>query len=222
MHFITFVVTKEKPTEAVLAAAMAPFGPDALGADHKWGSYQLGGRYTGLLIPRELSGTAKGKSDKGPGNRGPGVDVLQLRNLKHPYFDDGAFPRAIVAHDQWYAPNSEILGSKHLLEEMGFPDVAEAFDETEELHAYRAWQCEAIDILKKVASDRDDWLSVLDIHRHVNFTAKLYPEIVKLHPNFALFENEDGSGLINMDKMPDGPSKGSLKSLKSRLLGKLN
>jgi hypothetical protein len=44
MHFITFVVTKEKPTEAVLAAAMAPFGPNVLGKDAKWDEWTLGGR----------------------------------------------------------------------------------------------------------------------------------------------------------------------------------
>jgi len=120
MHFIAFVVTNEKPTEAVLAAAMAPFGPDVLGDDHKWGWWGLGGRYTGLLIPHNIANTIKGKPDamppwerrddglRGPGKTGPGVDALQHSNLKYPYFDTGGFPAAVVIHDirsrMWIIP----------------------------------------------------------------------------------------------------------------------
>jgi hypothetical protein len=48
MHFAVAVVTNERPTDAMLAAALGPFGP-AAGAGAKWDWWALGGRYTGAL-----------------------------------------------------------------------------------------------------------------------------------------------------------------------------
>jgi hypothetical protein len=49
MHFAVAVVTQEKPTESMLADALAPFGP-AGAAEAKWDWYALGGRFSGHLL----------------------------------------------------------------------------------------------------------------------------------------------------------------------------
>jgi hypothetical protein len=111
MHFFAYVVTEEKPTDAVLAKVMAPFMPDALGNDHKLDWYALGGRYTGLLIPHQMANTIKGSFiGDGPGRTGPGVDALQHSNLKHPYTETRACAAAVVLGGEWYGrDNNDIL-----------------------------------------------------------------------------------------------------------------
>jgi hypothetical protein len=195
MHFITYVVTEEKPTDAVLAKVMAPFMPNALGNDHKLDWYALGGRYTGLLIPHQMANTIKGSFiGDGPGSTGPGVDALQLSNLKHPYAETSVCPAAVVLGGEWYGrDNNDMKGTKHVLYEMGFPDVAEAFDETEEMLALQAWMDEMADLLETVSGNC--WIAALDCQRYVNIAGKLLPVIQKLHPNVTYYEDNRKSGL---------------------------
>jgi hypothetical protein len=190
MHFITFVVTKEKPTEAVLAAAMAPFGPNVLGKDAKWDEWTLGGRYTGLLIPHSIENTVTGGPNVSdaelaiaamaesadtvvtqPGRTGPGVDALQARNMKRFHNkDNGAFPYAILLDGHWHS--DEVIGVEGMARQMAtilgidFDHLAGKFagqhDFTEERAALNAWREKAVQILDTVRPD--DWLSVVDIH----------------------------------------------------------
>jgi hypothetical protein len=122
MHFCVLVVTKDKPTDDVLAKALAPFGRHALGNDAKWDWYALGGRYSGHLIPLHFADTVTGRahfpeheiSDDGIidtsaakiakyGSTAPGVDALQRRNART---NDIFMPVFAVLIDAcWHEPN---------------------------------------------------------------------------------------------------------------------
>jgi hypothetical protein len=90
MHFVTFVITSEKP----LGKVLAPFGPDG---NRKWDA--LGGRYSANLQPISFENTITGGDDIPAielqmlsmfppevkpslhGTRGHGVDAAQIKNL---------------------------------------------------------------------------------------------------------------------------------------------
>jgi hypothetical protein len=58
VHFAVLVVTKDKPTERVLARALRPFGPRTVRP--KWNWYALGGRFSGVLHPLDVADTVTG------------------------------------------------------------------------------------------------------------------------------------------------------------------
>jgi hypothetical protein len=106
MHFAVAIVTKEKPTEAILAETLAPFGP-AAGIEAKWDWLALGGRFSGLLCPKQIADTVTGgveyPDDELPlmpiRRCGPGVDALQNGNLES--FNWTVPPRVLVTDGQW-------------------------------------------------------------------------------------------------------------------------
>jgi hypothetical protein len=106
MHFAVAIVTNEKPTEAILAETLAPFGP-AAGVEAKWDWQALGGRFTGLLCPKQIAGTVTGgveyPDDELPLRpilqSGPGVDAVQNGNLET--FNWTFPPRVLVIDGQW-------------------------------------------------------------------------------------------------------------------------
>jgi hypothetical protein len=121
-----------------------------------------------------------------------------------------------VIHEEWHGDGANILlGSKHLLSQMGFHDVAEAFDETGERHVWEAWQHEVADLMQAVC--KNCWIAVVDCHKYVNLALKLLSEIQKLHPNVVYYEDDGASGLIVSED--DVTLKGSVKN---RLLGSLH
>jgi hypothetical protein len=178
MHTSVIVVTKDKPTEDVLATALAPFGPVALGPAAHWDWWALGGTFTGLLIPHDLANTITGGPDISPAElavegivaaagvtmtrlgdqAGPGVDALQHRNFKE--LLDGWMPLAIVIDGHWH--QCEIYPVEPLLRSIGRIDEADRHDFSEERAAGAVWDEKAIRILDVVPSDH--WISVVDIH----------------------------------------------------------
>jgi hypothetical protein len=172
MHFVVLVVTYDKPTEAVLEAALAPFGIAALGPHAKWDEWALGGRYTGLLIPHDLADTVTGgphvsememlRSQVGaiqrPGHTGPGVDALRKSNLKD--YHGGRFPFAVLIEGQWHSDG--VPSVEGMLRGMGLDDTADQQDFTEERAALRAWCSKFETLMDGVAPDL--WLALIDCH----------------------------------------------------------
>jgi hypothetical protein len=192
MHFITYVVTDEKPTEDVLAAALEPFGPSWEGGIGKWDWWKLGGRYTGLLIPDDPENDSitgryaitpiearmaehdaeAGLQTKHHGRTGPGVDALRFCDIKESL---AGIPAAVVMGGQWYeVPTSPELMVRGLLRKLqqiapGFSapprDDAAGFDNKceEQETAVRAWWEGEIG----PRFDRGcggNWLAVVDCH----------------------------------------------------------
>ncbi len=175
MHSITFVVTKDRPTEAVLAAALAPFG--AQSDDPKWDRYLLGGRYTGNLIPHDADDTMMGAADPSeqrffteisksagltsnrPGRTGPGVDAAQVQNIRNLC----VIPRTVVIDG--YSHECGVVPANAMLRNAGMTEAADAMDEhdvSEERAAIAKWRNTIIDIMSRVPDDH--WLSVVDCH----------------------------------------------------------
>lgn len=114
MHFMAFVVTQEKPTEVVLAAALDSFGHSEKGGEDHWDYYCLGGRYARRLIPyggAEMSETerrfveflseAMDLTLTRPGPEpSPGVDALQICNLQE--LQHGTVPYVLIVGDCWH------------------------------------------------------------------------------------------------------------------------
>jgi hypothetical protein len=116
MHFITFVITESKPTDALLSDALEPFGPDG---SAKWDAWTLGGRYSGNIPVKRLEDTLTGGDEipdsdlvlmdmlsgeglrmERPGHRRAGVDAAQIRNIDFDSFRHNPF--ALVFNGDWH------------------------------------------------------------------------------------------------------------------------
>ena len=174
MHFFALVVTEEKPTEEVIGKVLKPFGPDG---GRRWDHWALGGRYTGNLIPLDLPNTLTGGPDvpevemvldrmsREAGLRavrserpGPGVDALQLQNLKriHP----GVAPLAVVAGDNWY--ECEVHPIEPLAQALGLQIRMRPEELDAERSAVARWLDEVRALLESVPEEH--WLAVIDCH----------------------------------------------------------
>jgi len=169
MHFAVLVVTKDKPTEDVLAAALAPF------KDSKWDWWTLGGRYTGQLIPHDVADTVTGGHDlpeievmvdamfkkdgmviQRPGSTGPGVDALQLGNFKQ-----GQAGFAVVIDGRWH--ECEVMPIEPIVRAYGLDRcTVGSRDYTEERAAVKRWDARLTALMDGAPDDH--WVSVVDIH----------------------------------------------------------
>jgi hypothetical protein len=142
MHSLILVITPAKPTDDVLAAALAPFREKEDVTDKRWlvgywDDWALGGRYTGQLIPHDVADTvtggnlgmetdlifagvlenAVGDGDvtlQIPSDTGPGVDACRYSNLKELPF----VPNAVLIDGHWHRP--EQPDQRRILSELGF------------------------------------------------------------------------------------------------------
>jgi hypothetical protein len=191
MHFIAFVVTDQKPTEDVLAAALEPFRPSWEGGAGKWDWWKLGGRYTGLLIPKDPGNDSitggyaiqpievrmaehnaeAGLQTKHHGRTGPGVDALRFCDVKELL----SGPAAVVIGGQWYeAPTAPELMARGMLRKLqelhpGFSpppldDAAEFDNKCEEQEAAICawWEDDIKPMLNRCCGCY--WLAIVDCH----------------------------------------------------------
>ena len=185
MHFIVFVVTDEKPVEDVLAAALEPFRPSWEGGAGKWDWWKLGGRYTGLLIPKDpkndsitggyaitpIEARMATRDTRHHGRTGPGVDALRFCDIK----EQLSGPAAVVIGGQWHeaptSPELMVLGTMRKLQELhpGGPrwplENDPEFDkkcEEQEAAICAWWEGEIKPLLNRRCGCT--WLAVVDCH----------------------------------------------------------
>jgi hypothetical protein len=176
MHFLTLVISDEKPTEELLKKWLSPFVPEKLDF------YALGGRYTGLFIPREIENTVTGGPDvpeaelalaamseeigvksERPGFCGSGVDALQVKN-----FDGaGAGPMAVVKDGKWFEPSEDAKAAaamntlkRGFRKYPGFESVKADEKGQKDLDEWN--KRTFIDLVADVRPDQ--WLSYVDCH----------------------------------------------------------
>jgi hypothetical protein len=107
MHFAIAVVTNDKPTESMLADALAPFGP--AGGEPKWDWFALGGRFSGHLFSTDMTDTITGGPEYPDdelsvtsfpvGELGYGVDAVQCGSLEA----ITSLPVGVVFDGCWHA-----------------------------------------------------------------------------------------------------------------------
>jgi hypothetical protein len=169
MHFAVAVVTEEKPTEAMLADILAPFGP-AAGTEAKWDWQVLGGRFSGLLGPHGIGGTIT----SGPecpddefyfipiDDPGPGVDALQNRNLETYYWH--VPPRVLVINGQWLEAPPLVVdfggGLRPFAFYLGDIDPLAPIVSSREVRRADDWFERFYGVLDGLPDDR--WISILD------------------------------------------------------------
>jgi hypothetical protein len=172
MHFVTFVITESKPTDALLSDALAPFGPDGTG---RWDAWTLGGRYSGNLPVKRLEDTMTGGDEipdsdlalismlsgeglrmERSGHLGAGVDAAQIKNVDFDSFRQN--PLALVFNGDWH--QCPIFPVEALAVKLGIPIEEESLEA--ERTTMRQWDNKLADLLHDVSDD--DWLAILDCH----------------------------------------------------------
>jgi hypothetical protein len=166
MHFAVAVVTAEKPSESVLADALAPFGP-AGAAEEKWGWYALGGRFSGHLFSRDMADTVTG---------GPEYPDDELSLIPYPICRSGAdsvrcgsleavlsLPVGVVVDGCWHATRiftwkgPEGPCSPYLAD---IDPAAPCLPWREGLLAGEQWSRRFLEIIKGLPPG--DWISIVD------------------------------------------------------------
>ncbi|MFZ1106825.1 MAG: hypothetical protein WAN43_00570 [Rhodomicrobium sp.] len=172
MHFLALVISDEKPTEALLKDWVSPFMPEKL---DRWA---LGGRYTGLLEPLQLTDTITGGPDcpaielalssvmekaaggdvkvMRPGMRGPGVDALRVGNLK----SSAAKPSAILKGGRWFEQSEEAQAACLLLRNSRL--FANVQLTNKQRSAMDIWDSKIHELVSDVRLDQ--WFSAIDCH----------------------------------------------------------
>jgi hypothetical protein len=182
MHYTLLAVTTAKPTETVLETLLRPFMPEKL----DW--WALGGRYTGLIEPYELTGTLTGGYDitdteigisrlveeaavkagvepESPRKRGSGadgVDAAQISNIKDL---KAGTPAAVLVHGKWIEePLDAMMGLFLLNENLRLRPGAEPLDiSPSQSAAMKKWHEDVFGIIDGLRGS--EWLAVVDFHR---------------------------------------------------------
>jgi hypothetical protein len=171
-HFVTWVITESKPTDALLSDALAPFGPDGTS---RWDAWTLGGRYSGNIPVKRLEDTLTGgdeipESDlalmkmlggegarvERPVHRGSGVDATQIGNIDWPC---GVAPLALVFNGDWH--QCPIFPIEALAVKLGLP-IEEGTTMKAERDTMRQWDIKLADLLHDAS--RNSWLAIVDCH----------------------------------------------------------
>lgn len=172
MHFVTFVITESKPTDALLSDALEPFGPDGTA---RWDDWTLGGRHSGNLPVKRLDDTLTGGDEipdsdlalikmlSGEGLRmerlcqiGPDVDAAQIKNIDFDSFRQRPF--ALVLRGVWH--QCQIFPVEALAVKLGLQIEEEALEA--ERTTMRQWDSKLADLLHDVSDD--NWLAIVDCH----------------------------------------------------------
>jgi hypothetical protein len=192
-HFGVLVVTKDRPTEEVLASALAPFGPSA-GDEAKFDWWQLGGRYDGRLIPRLPETITAGVE-----NELTGVDALQLENLDF----YSLLPKVVLFNDQWHEAVAAAFLATHRVMPLVLADP-EVIWSDEEINAdTNGWDCRFDEIMDPVP--RDYWISMVDCRKPLRkpgslHVASWYPPVTATRlPDLIRFPNSKGPQAPPMD-----------------------
>jgi hypothetical protein len=185
MHCATMVVTGEKPTEAVLSAALVPF------YDIKFDWCALGGRYSGLMIAATGAETLTGGGQMTPGEArhsktaeeigaklhrpgasGLGVDAVRKKDFRGCYMPN--LPRALVLRGEWYeappCPIHQALSVMRSMKDHGIgcrdPDEFLSTVSEEEVRQEQSlcdeWKEQFLSLLDTVGDG--EWLSFVDCH----------------------------------------------------------
>jgi hypothetical protein len=169
VHFITFVLTEEKPTQEVLAKALEPFRETPENRYSHWDWFALGGCFAGLLIPHNIKSTLSAGAASEPGEAylrwrseesqytDPGVDALQCGNLA-----EYPTPDAVVVDGEWYEPEARLIALR--MHELGI-DLGTLMSAEELAAAHELTQQWAEDVKGLIgATGRQCWLSIVDCH----------------------------------------------------------
>ena len=173
MHCAVFVITPGRPTEQVLAVALAePV------KQHQIDWYGLGGRYGGRLQVKDLTRSVSGGFDEpgieemmrellpgpaGPPQIGAGCDAAPIENI----IEIGVRCTVFLCDGLWTESESiQCLTNMHLLTNrpgMGDRIMAPADQIRRETAALQAWDDFVSALIEIVPTDH--WLSVVDCHR---------------------------------------------------------
>jgi len=176
VHFITFVVTEEKPTVEMVAKTLEPFRETQENPYGHWDWFALGGRYTGLLIPHNIENTLTsgpalepeeafmgrlseetGVQFTRPQHTGPGVDALQCGNLA-----EYPTPDAVVVAGEWHEPPAWLIVLR--MHELGI-DLGTLMSAEELATAREMMQQWAVEVKGLIGANCCQcWLSIVDCH----------------------------------------------------------
>jgi hypothetical protein len=168
MQFAAAVVTEEKPTQAMLAGVLKPFGPRA-GAEAKWDRYVLGGRFSGRLGPNHIADAIKGIQQSADPDLHRGVDALQNGNLAT--FHWSSPPGVLIVDGQWleFEPKVADFGDSLLVPfYLGDIDPSARVLSPEEMRLEDDWFERFYSILDGLPDDR--WISIVDCRAPVQAT----------------------------------------------------